>query len=837
MEFEKYTIKNIKQVLGELKTSFEGLAEKEAETRLEIYGTNEIKSKEGGLKEIFFRQVKSPFIWLLLVASLTALLIGEKIDSLVIAAFILINVSLGFFQEARAQRAVALLKKYLPSRTKVIRAGMRKLIEKSKVVPGDIVFLEPGAIAPADLRVIKAKDFLVDESILTGESAPVGKIIFSLKQETKEIFEAKNIAFGGTTVISGQVVGVAIATGRQTYLGQIAKLVAGLERESIYEKNLLSFSKTILKIVVGTIVLIFLANLALKGTTNLFEFLIFTIALIVSIIPEALPLVVTFAFSSGALKLAKEKVVVKRLAAIEDLGNIEVLCVDKTGTLTENKLVLEKIYSKNDDQCLTYGLLASGYSGENPFDKTLWQSVGAEIKKNLGNYQLMAEMPFDPQRLRVSSLVKDGEGNLFLLVRGAPEIILGLSSKIAGDLTKKEILEKMVKEGQEGKRVLAVGWKKILRHNYSQKDEQNLEFLGYFTFQDPLKKTALPTIRLAKKLGLEIKVLTGDSQEVAGQVALEVGLIEEREEVVLGKKLEDLSEEDFIKVVEEKTVFARISPQLKYRIVAALQKNHEVGFLGEGINDTPALKAAQVALSVENASDVAREASDIVLLKKDLKVIVNGIKEGRQIFANINKYIKCTLTSNFGNFYSIALISLFIPFLPMLPIQILLVNLLSDFPLVAIAGDSVEVRELKKPKAYQLQNLIGLIVILALISFLFDFLFFALFYRAGASILQTLWFVESILTEIVLLFSIRTSRFFLKTKAPAWPLLLVSVLAVILAVSLPFIEFGQRAFHLVRPPLPGFLLVLGLVGSYFILSEMAKLGYFRWYYNKTNRLR
>ncbi len=833
MNFSKYTIKNTKEVFNDLKTSQSGLSEKESRERLKDYGFNEDKTKKLGLFDVFLRQFKSPFIYLLFIASIIALLIGERIDGFLILFFVFINVFLGFFQEAKAQRVLFLLKKYLPSTIRVLRNGKEKTIDKRFLVPGDVVLLEPGNIIPADLRIEKLQNLLVDESILTGEPFPVEKTNEPLSKETKEIFEAKNILFAGTSVISGEAEGIVIGTGKKTVLGEITKLAAGIIRESVYEKNLFKLSKTILKIVVITIIFIFLANLIIKGTANFFDFLIFSIALIVSIIPEALPLVVTFSLSGGALNLAKEKVIVRRLSAVEGLGDIEILCTDKTGTLTENKLKLENIYSQDKEKCLLYSLLSSSCIKEeiesvfNPFDSALFEKATQKIRNSLKNFRVISEIPFETSRLRNSTLLEDKDKNLVLIVKGAPEIILKLSSEIEGDQNRKTIKKEIEKQGGEGKRTLAVGFKKFTKKGFSEKDEKGLNFLGYFSFSDPLKKTAKDAIRLSKKLNINIKILTGDSKEIAGQVAKEVGLIEDPSKVILGKTLDSLSEDDFGKACEEFSAFARVSPQIKYKIIETLQKKYEVGFLGEGINDVPALKIANLAIAVKGAADVSREVSDIILLKKDLKVIVNGIKLGRRIFSNINKYIKCTLASNFGNFYSIALISLMIPFLPMLPTQILLVNLLSDFPLISVASDNVDVEELKKPKFYLLNKVFLLIILLGFVSLIFDFIFFGIFHKVQPALLQTLWFIESILTEIVLIFSIRTSHFFLKARKPSFLLIAISFFVFLITIILPFTNFGKEILHFTSPPLPALLIVLSLIIGYFIVSEIVKLVYFR----------
>ncbi|MGB9598832.1 MAG: cation-translocating P-type ATPase, partial [Minisyncoccales bacterium] len=437
MDYKNWLKKDVNKIFEELKTAEGGLSKEEAEKRLKIYGFNEIKEKEVSWVSIFLRQFLSPFFYLLFIASLLAVLIGEYTDSLVILAFVSINVLLGFIQEARAHKAIALLKESIPEMARVLREGKEEVINKKFLVPGDIVLLQAGDIVPADLRIVKAENILVDESVLTGESQPSEKTSRVISEQVKEIFEAKNILFTGTAVVSGESEGVVVSTGKETVFGKIAKLVAGVSRESAYEKNILNFSRLVLRIVVITIVIVFLANLAIRGKENFFDFMIFCIALLVSIIPEALPAVVTFSLSRGALKMAKEKVVVKRLSAIEDLGNIEILCSDKTGTLTENKLQLEEIHSPDKEKCQLYALLTSSYMSEeiesvlNPFDSAIWEKSSEDIRRAIGSFKVLKEIPFEAARLRNSALLEDENGELLLIAKGAPEIILKLSSSFS----------------------------------------------------------------------------------------------------------------------------------------------------------------------------------------------------------------------------------------------------------------------------------------------------------------------------------------------------------------------------------------------------------------------
>jgi len=837
MSYLNYTTKTVSETLRVLKSQKEGLKKKEVEVRQKKFGENILEERRVNVFKIFSRQFKGVFIYLLIFAAFLSLFLGEHYDTITIIIILFINGSLGFIQEYRAEKTVEKLQKYITPKVRVRREGKIEIVERRFLVPGDIVLLEEGDIVSADLRLIEVQGLMVEESILTGESEPVLKQVLPLDFKVKEPQEAKNIVFAGTRIDDGYGEGVVVATGQEMVIGQIAKLVAGTVHESEFEKNLLRFSRFILFMVLITLGIVFLANLLIKSReVQISSFLLFTVALAISVVPEALPIVTTLAMAKGALRLAKENVVVKRLSAIEDLGNIDVLCTDKTGTITENILKVDEIISDVPNKLLQSALATFIFLGKektitNSFDLAIFKKARKELKDQTRKLKGVWSIPFDPA-LRRSSVVIEEEGKHLIIVKGAPEEILKISSSILKETKelpikdyKDEILEKVKKAGRNGRRVLALGIKEIAKKDkYSREDEKGLLFLGFLTFIDPLKPKVKATIKKAKDLGIEIKILTGDSQEVATAVAKEIDLT--KEEAITGEEMDQFSNSQLERIVGEKKVFARVSPEQKYRIIKVLQKKFVVGFLGEGINDAPALKLAAVSLVVDRAADVAREAADVILLKKDLGIIIEAIKEGRVIFNNIVKYIRYTLTSNFGNFYAMAAISLLIPFLPMLPIQVLLVNLLSDFPLIAVSFDRVDLIELRKPCHYNIRQIAFVSILLGLISSIFDFIFFAIFFRTGPALLRTLWFMESIFSEFVVFFSLRTRLFILKASKPAFILLFSTFVSTFLTLGLVYSNLGQL-FHFVKPSSQSILIVLLIVAIYFITTETTKVLYFR----------
>ena len=838
----------LKKVFEHVEGSENGLTSSQARVRMLRNGSNEIPQKEDrGPWKIFFSQFRNPLALVLVSAAFISYFLGEPVDSFVILAIVLLNSVLGFVQEYRAQLALASLRQYVQVQAKALRDGKVVQVPASSLVVGDIAYLDIGDVIPADIRLISVDEMTTDESSLTGESMPVIKKISALNQARSLPQYILNVAFMGTSVASGYGRGVVIAAGKDTFFGRTAEFLKQEAPEGDFQKSIRGFSNFLLKVIVVMTAFIFVAN-ALLGK-GVFSSFLFAIALAVGITPEVLPIIMTITLSNGALKMAKGKVVTKRLSSVEDIGNIDTLCCDKTGTLTEGTLALKDAVNadgKSDDRLVLFGLLCKSFKGkgsfESPFDRAISQSKkGRSQAVRLKEFMVLDLNEFDFHRRRMSVLVKSkikSKNEKMLIVKGAPESVLQASGHVVVHGRLKQMSESIARSleakverfGKDGYRVVALAVRPFAQDRTTKVDETGLNFLGFLIFYDPPKKSARESLTVLQRLGVGIKVMSGDHPAVTKNVCDEVGLSINEGRVVTGSELESLDDWDFEEFANRYNVFARLSPEQKYRLVSVLNKaGHIVGFLGDGINDAPALKAADVGISVDSGAGIAKEAADIILLKKSLGVLADGIIEGRRIFGNITKYILNTISANWGNMFTVTASSLFLNFIPLLPSQILLNNFLSDVPLLTISADSVDPDFLRKPKRWNISFITWFMIFFGLISSFFDLaliLILLWWFHADIPLFRTAWFVESVLSEIIIVFSIRTHYLFFKSR-PSRLLIAASILTAVASIAIAFSRWGFLFFEFVPIPWPIGVFVAAILGGYFVVVELVKARFLR----------
>jgi len=809
-----------------------GLSSEEAARRLATQGPNELpRPDERRAVRILLAQFTSPLVLVLILAAVVSRVLGERTEAAVILCIVALNALLGFVQEYRAERTVGALRRLVTRTARVRRDGLVVQIAAAEVVPGDIVELELGALVPADSRLLEADELTADEASLTGESAPVAK-------------DTGATAYMGTPVLSGSGTAVVIATGPRTALGRMAALMREPEQTD-FQRSIMRFSQFLLQVIVALTTFVFLVNTMLGR--GWFDSLLFALALAVGITPEVLPVIITVTLASGALRMAREKVIVKRLISVEDLGNVDVLCCDKTGTLSRGEFALHAYVGP--DGTTSRGVLLNGAlagsaglgapaAAANPTDRAIWSASDLEqLRDELSHYRVLGRNAFDFGRRRVSTLVQQ-DSRRALVVKGAVESLLPACIRLlqGGEVStltpaaRARLLDAAASYEGNGLRAIAVGTKETTLTTTTAADETELTLLGFLLFLDPPKPEAREALAQFAQLGVALKVMSGDSREVTRRICLEVGLPLAEERVVSGTELEALSDSELHQWVRRYDAFARVSPEQKYRLVSALRaEHHVVGFLGDGVNDAPALRAADVGISVDSGTDVAKEAADIILLQKSLNVVADGIVAGRRTFANITKYVLNTVSANFGNMSTVALTSVFLRFIPLLPSQILLNNLLSDGPLLTIAGDNVDPVLLQRPRRWNVPLIARFMIGFGLLSAVFDVILIAVLldvYRVTVPVFRTAWFVESACSEVVVTFAIRTQLPFYRSR-PAFLLLWASVAAALVAFGLPFTRFGQQSFQFVPLPSSVAILVLGVLVAYFLAVELAKASLFR----------
>jgi Mg2+-importing ATPase len=831
-------------VLQRLRTSPAGLSEKEAELRLEEYGPNEVgqERKHEWLHRLW-TAVRNPLVILLMILAIltfaTAQSSSDYAGGVVMLAMVILGVTLRLVQETRAGNAAAKLKAMIKVTATVVRDGQQKEIPLQKLVPGDVVKLSAGDMIPGDVRLVAAKDLFIIQATLTGESLPVEKSDARDTRTNVSSIEHTNLCFLGTSVESGAATAVILATGSQTYFGKMASSLAGQQTDTAFDRGVMKFVWLMLSFMLVMVPMVFFINGFMKH--NWKDAFFFAMAVAVGLTPEMLPMIVSVCLSKGALAMAKKKVIVKKLNSIQNFGAMDVLCTDKTGTLTIDHVILElhvDVFKNESDAVLRDAYLISHFQTglKNVLDRAVLKYKSMHVELGIDKYKMVDEIPFDFSRRMMSVAIECPDGERQLLTKGAPEAVFAKCTHFLSDgeifpmepVLVGDLVQQVNELSEDGFRVLAVATKKLgAQTTFTKADESGLVLTGYLAFLDPPKDTAAKAITALRQNGVMVKVLTGDNDLVTRKVCSEVGI--HAEKILLGNQVEVLTDEQLCKEVETTDVFARLSPAHKKRVVQALQRNkHVVGFMGDGINDAPALRAADVGLSVDNAVDIAKESADMILLEKDLMVLEEGVLEGRKVFINILKYIRMGASSNFGNMFSVLGASAWLKFLPMQPIQVLTNNLLYDFSQVPIPTDNVGTAVISKPRPWAMGEIAKFIIFIGPISSIFDYTTYCLmwFYfkcsnldllpalpelakrfanpidsdhTYAAALFSSGWFVESLMTQTLIVHVIRTNQIpFIQSRA-SWQLTMTTIAIMGVGAWLPF---SPLARYLGFVPLP-----------------------------------
>jgi len=858
-----------KQGLFHLLESGEGgLDPEEVEKKLEKLGANEVAHDKAPAWYVQLLQAFiDPFIGVLILIAVVSLITDVILAPdpaqrdyktvIVVTILIILSSMLRFWQEFRSNNAAEKLKSLVKTTATVLRKGSNRMeIDIKELVPGDLISLSAGDMIPADCRIIQSKDLFVSQSILTGEALPVEKreqVVLNTSQRSP--LELENICFMGTNIESGTATAIIVTTGSDTYFGAIGKSLTGKRPETSFDRGVNSVSWLLIRFMVVMVPVVFLINGLSKG--NWTEAFLFALALAVGLTPAMLPMIVTANLARGAVNMSKRKVIVKRLNAIQNIGAMDILCTDKTGTLTMDKIVLERylnVYGTEDNEVLKWAYLNSFHQTglKNLLDVAVLDHVEINsVLKVQESFTKVDEIPFDFQRRRMSVILEQNHKHL-LICKGAVEEVLDLCSfafdpgedrqlhierdnVIPMDAKMKDtILQTTIKLNEEGLRVLLVAIKEYDERplTYSVADESNMILTGFIGFLDPAKESAKPSIEALQKLGITLKVLTGDNEIVTKKICRDVGI--PINNIVMGNDLDNISDEDLSKQIDDIGIFAKLSPAQKSRVVKVLQaKGHTVGFMGDGINDAGALRDADVGISVDTATDIAKESADIILLEKDLMVLRKGVIYGRRTFGNIIKYIKMTASSNFGNMFSMLGASAFLPFLPMLPIQLLVQNLLYDISQISIPWDMMDAEYLEKPRKWEADSIARFMIFIGPISSIFDYIMFAVMYYyfkanspANQSLFQSGWFIEGLLSQTLIIHMIRTRKIpFIQSWATAPVIALTSAIMVI-GIALPFTPFAS-AFEMVPLPWQYFPILIAVLVAYCALTQAVKVWYIK----------
>lgn len=857
-------------VFAMLESSEKGITQMTADERKEKYGLNEVQHDKAPawFVQLFYAFV-NPFIFILVLIACISLVIDVFVAApadrdfktvIVVSVMIIISALLRFVQEYRSNKAAEQLKSMVKTTATVLRKMQGKIeIAMAELVPGDIIFLSAGDMVPADCRVLHSKDLFVSESMLTGEALPVEKNYLPVRDaEQKQPTELGNICFMGTNVVSGSATAIVVATGSFTYFGSISKSIVDNRPETSFDKGINKVSFLLIRFMLVMVPLVFLINGLLKGQWT--DALLFAIAIAVGLTPEMLPMIVTANLAKGAVNMSRRKVIVKRLNSIQNIGAMDILCTDKTGTLTLDKIVLEKhlnVYGIEDDEVLKWAYLNSYHQTglKNLLDNAVLEHAELHDYLKVENHFFKVdEIPFDFQRRRMSVILKMSNGRHLLICKGAVEEMLELCSHafdpgedrslhiendravIMDEEMRNIVLHTSKKMNEEGLRVLLVAIREFDGTHpltYSVEEETQLTLTGFIGFLDPAKPSAKPSIEALQKLGVSIKVLTGDNEIVAKKICNDVGI--PIQQIIMGHELENMPDDELKSRIEAVSIFAKLNPLQKVRVVKALRsKGHTVGFMGDGINDAAALKEADVGISVDTAVDVAKESADIILLEKDLMVLRKGVIYGRRTFGNIIKYIKMTASSNFGNMFSMLGASAFLPFLPMLPVQILVQNLLYDISQISIPWDKMDEEFLKTPKKWDTSGISKFMIFIGPISSIFDYATFAVMwfvFKANTPGNQTLfqsgWFVEGLLSQTLIIHMIRTRKIPFIQSWAATPVVALTSFIMLIGIVIPFSPFAA-SLKMQPLPLSYFPWLIGILTCYCLLTQLIK----KWFIKK-----
>ena len=836
------------------KTSALGLVDDQVEENRDAYGENVItKGQEDSMIKKIYESIINPFTVILLVIALVSFITnvwlakpGEQdpTTSIIIVTLVLISGGIRFIQELRSDKAASNLSRMIVNTATVLRDGSEQEIPIDEIVVGDVIKLSAGDMIPADVVLIDSRDFFVQQSGLTGESDAVEKICLSKaeSQNLDSLLASESLAFMGTNVISGRATALVLVVGDETMMGAIEQTINTYDEPTSFEREMNTISWLLIRLMLVMVPIVFVINGLTDG--DWLEAGVFALSVGVGLTPEMLPMIITASLAKGSIIMAKEKVVIKKLNAIQDLGAIDILCTDKTGTLTQDEIVLEyplDIHGELDLSVLRRAYLNSYFQTglKNLMDRAIINRTQKEAKKHEivrdldQTFHKIDELPFDFERRRMSVIVKDEDGVVSMVTKGALEEMLSVSTyveykgeiKRLTDEVRQEVLAEVAQLNEQGLRVLGVSYKTDLDENdiFSVEDERDMILTGYLAFLDPPKPSAAPAIKALAEYGVTTKILTGDNEKVTQAVCEKVGLDVER--ILLGSEIDTMTDQELAQVVETTTVFAKLSPDQKARIILCLKNNgHKVGYMGDGINDAPSMKVSDVGISVDTAVDIAKETADVILLDKDLMVLEKGLVEGRKVYANMTKYIKMTVSSNFGNIFSLLFASIFLPFLPMAPVHLIVLNLIYDLSCIALPFDNVDKEFLKKPRIWEANSIMRFMAWIGPISSVFDIITYMLLYflvvpmilghgyNHGAAdaaafimVFQTGWFIESMWSQTMVIHMLRSPKLPFIQSRPAFSVVVTTLAAAFFVTSLPY------------SPLASILKLSQLNGLYFVL--------------------